>query len=346
MSRRVQFVVGLLLALVLLAFFFRQADWAEVAASLRRADYRLVAVSVAASVAGFLLRAVRWKYLVMPLKRVGMGPLINATMIGWAVTALLPGRLGEVVRPVLLGQKEGISKSATVATVVLERLFDMLAILLLLGLYLLAFPLPTGLGAQGTAVMRGLRLSGALAVLALLLMVGLLVGLQVAPHRSERIVQRILGLLPRPLARRLFELLRAFLRGFDSIREPRLVAMSGAWTLVLWGVHTLEYWVLFPAFDIDVPDYAVLPLMVLIVVGVAVPTPAAVGSFHAAAQIGLTTLWAVPNDVAISYAIVSHAVAFVPVTIIGIVLMGREGMSLGQVSEMEVSEEPLEEESL
>jgi len=339
MSRRLQFVLGLLLALVLLAVFFRQADWAEVAASLRRADYRLVGVSVLASVGGFLLRAVRWKYLVMPLKRVSMGPLVSATMIGWAVTALLPGRLGEVVRPVLLGQKEGISKSAALATVVLERLFDMLAILLLLGLYLVAFPLPTGLGAEGNAIMQGLRLSGALAVLALLSMVALLVGLQVAPRRSERVVQRILGLLPRRLAQRLFELLRAFLRGFASMREPRLVAVAGAYTLLLWGVHTLEYWVLFPAFGLEVPAYAVLPLMVLIVVGVAVPTPAAVGSFHAAAQIGLTTLWGVANEVAISYAIVSHAVAFIPVTLIGIALMGREGMSLGQVSEMEAAEE-------
>jgi len=339
MSRRLQFALGLLLAVVLLVVFFRQADWSEVAASLRRADYGLVAVSVAASVAGFLLRAVRWKYLVMPLKTVSMGPLVSATMIGWAVTALLPGRLGEVVRPVLLGQKEDISKSAAVATVVLERLFDMLAILLILGLYLMAFPLPTGLGERGTAVIQGLRISGALAVGALVLIATLLVGLQVAPRRSERVVQRILGLLPLGLARRLFELLRAFVRGFESMREPRLVAWSGAYTAVLWGVHTLEYWVLFPAFGIDIPAYAVLPLMVLIVVGVAVPTPAAVGSFHAAAQIALTTLWGVPNDVAISYAIVSHAVAFVPLTLTGIALMGREGMSLGQDSELEESED-------
>lgn len=339
MSRRLQFLLGLLLAVVLLVFFFRQADWAEVAASLRRADYRLVGVSVVASVAGFLLRAVRWKYLVMPLKPVSMGPLVNATMIGWAVTALLPGRLGEVVRPVLLGQKEGISKSAAVATVVLERIFDMMAILLLLGLYLVAFPPPRRLGAEGMAIVQGLRLSAVLAMLALLLMAALAVGLQVAPRRSERILQRILGLLPKRIGRRLFELLRAFLRGFESMREPRLVAMAGFHTLLLWGVHTLEYWVLFPAFGIEIPGYAVLPLMVLIVVGVAVPTPAAVGSFHAAARIGLATLWDVPNEVAISYAIVSHAVAFVPVTLIGIALMAREGMSFGQVSEMDAPEE-------
>ena len=85
---------------------------------------------------------------------------------------------------------------------------------------------------------------------------------------------------------------------------------------------------LFFAFDIDLPYYAVMPLMVAVVIGAMVPTPAAVGAFHAAALIALGTLWGVPNEQAVSYAIVCHAMAFGPITVIGIALLGREGLSM------------------
>ena len=112
-----------------------------------------------------------------------------------------------------------------------------------------------------------------------------------------------------------------------GLSRRRLWMLVVIHTLVLWaglcGVHLL----LFRAFQLDLPAYAVLPLISVVVVGLVVPLPAAVGSYHSAVLVGLTTLLAVPPDLAAGYAIVSHAVAFVPSTSIGLVLLAREGLT-------------------
>jgi len=129
MSRRVQMLIGAGLAALLLWLFLRGTDLAEIGAELRRADYRWVLVATLLTLFANVQRAWRWRYLLMPIKTVGVGSLTSAIFIGWAFTALLPGRLGEVVRPVLIGRREDISKTAAFATVVLERLFDLLTVL-------------------------------------------------------------------------------------------------------------------------------------------------------------------------------------------------------------------------
>ena len=99
----------------------------------------------------------------------------------------------------------------------------------------------------------------------------------------------------------------------------------------------MTYWIMFAAFGIEAPFYAVLPLIVLVVIGVMVPTPAAVGAFHAMVQLALVTLWGVPNEQAVSYAILTHAMAFVPITAIGLVLLSREGLTVTSLDGLEDS---------
>ncbi|MFQ5745435.1 MAG: lysylphosphatidylglycerol synthase transmembrane domain-containing protein [Acidobacteriota bacterium] len=335
MSRRIQITVGLGLGALFLFLFFRQANFREVGAHLRHANYWLVAAAVALSVLAMVQRAARWHYLLAPLKSIGLGSLVACTMMGWAVTALLPGRLGEVARAILVGRREKVSKTAAFATVVFERFFDLLTILLLLAIYLVFFPLPSALNTEGRSIIAALRLSGLVALAAALAGASVIVGLQRWPQRSEVVVGRILRLMPGRLNARLSPLGRSFLDGFAGMRQLRLLTLIALHSVLLWGTIAASYYLLFRAFRLDVPYYAVLPLIVVIVVGVMVPTPAAVGSFHKAAQIGLATLWRVPNDLAVSYAIISHAVAFLPVTIIGIVLLSREGLSLAAVQRLQ-----------
>ena len=112
-----------------------------------------------------------------------------------------------------------------------------------------------------------------------------------------------------------------------GLSRSRLWVLIVAHTLVLWagvcGVHLL----LFRAFHLALPAYAVFPLISMVVVGLMVPLPAAVGSYHGAVLVGLTALLGVPSDLAAGYAIVSHAIAFVPSTSIGLVLLAREGLT-------------------
>jgi uncharacterized protein (TIRG00374 family) len=320
--------VGAGLAALLLWLFLRELDFRAVFEELRRADYRWVLLAIVLTLLVTVHRAWRWHYLLLPIKSVPLAPLTSTTFMGWAFTALLPGRLGEVARPVLLGRRQDISKTAAFATIVLERLFDLLSVLLILVTYMLFFPLPSALDGEGETIIAGMRASGLAALAGLVVAVLFLTGAQLMPRRTDAFLVRGFGWLPGALGDRLLPFARSFLSGFAGIRNPRLTLAIALHSLLIWLNILVTYYVLLFAFDIELPYYAVMPLIVLVVIGVMVPTPAAVGSFHYAAQVALATLWGVSRDQAASYAIVCHAVVFVPITLVGIVLLSREGLSL------------------
>ena len=237
----------------------------------------------------------------------------------------MPGRLGEIAKPVLLGRREGISKTAAFATVVLERLFDLMCILLMLVAYLLVFPLPSALDSEGAEVLTLMRASGFAALGALVVAVMFMAGAQRWPERTDILLTRVLGFVPGRAGDALVPVARSFLEGFAGLRDPKLLAIIALHSILIWVNVIVTYWIMFLAFDIEAPYYAVLPLLVLVVIGVMVPTPAAVGAFHAAVRIALVTLWGVPNEQAVSYAILTHAMAFVPITVIGLLALLSEG---------------------
>ncbi len=337
MTRRSQFAVGAGLAIVLLWFFLREADLGVVLTELRRADYRWVMLAVALTLLVTVQRGWRWHYLLLPVKNVRMSPLIACTFMGWVFTTLLPGRLGEIAKPVLLGRREGISKTAAFATVVLERLFDLMCILLMLVAYLLVFPLPSALDSEGAEVLTLMRASGFAALGALVVAVMFMAGAQRWPERTDILLTRVLGFVPGRAGDALVPVARCFLEGFAGLRDPKLFAIIAVHSILIWVNVIVTYWIMFLAFDIEAPYYAVLPLLVLVVIGVMVPTPAAVGAFHAAVRIALVTLWAVPNEQAVSYAILTHAMAFVPITVIGLALLSREGLTVTSLEGLEDS---------
>ena len=322
MSRRTQFVVGLLLAVVLVAWFLRQANLPEVASLMRETDLRFVAAACFTVVITSLQRAWRWRQLLAPLGRFAIRDLWVAILMGLAVS-LLPGRLGEVARPMFLAQRAPIAASAGFGSVVLERIFDVIAILLLLAGYLLLAPPPTALSADGAATLQILRSLG-MALLAALVGGGILA---VAAARSASVRRRVDGAVTQFLPARVARIVGSFLAGMSGLRSWAATLQVLVSSIALWGTIVLTYVLLFAAVGIDVPWYGAIPLLTLLVVGAAVPTPAGVGSFHKVAQLGLVGLFGVANDAAVAYAIISHAVAFLFLGAVGLALLVRAGLA-------------------
>ncbi len=322
MSRRTQFVVGVVLAVALVAWFLRRADLSQVAILLRQADLRLVALACLTVAFTSLQRAWRWRQLLSPLGSYAVRDLWAAILMGWSVSVLLPGRLGEVARPVFLSRRAPVAASAGLGSVVLERLFDVVAILTLLAGYLLLAPAPTALTVDGAATMTVLRSAG-MGLLAALA-VGGVVGIAAARNTSirRRVESGVERLLPAAAAR----VLVSFLTGMSGLRSRMAVLRVLLRSVALWATVVLTYVLLFAAVDIAVPWYGAIPLLTLLVVGAAVPTPAGVGAFHKVAQLGLVGLFGVDNDAAVAYAIISHAVAFLPLAAVGLVLLVRGGL--------------------
>lgn len=335
MGRPVRGVLSALAALLLVWWFLRGADLAAVVSQIRQVHLGYLSAAVVLSLTSMVYRAWRWRYLVSPLKLVSLPDLAACVFMGWAVTAMLPGRMGEMARPVLLGHRVGIRKMAVFGTVVLERGLDMLAVLVLLAIYLSVFSRTLSSGSQAEPLVSALRSGGWAIFTGLAALTALVIVVTRLPPEVET---RFGGMLSRRMGRqgeRGWAWLRSFGEGVTGaltsagagMSTHRLRAHVGLHTVGLWilicGVHAL----LFRAFGLDLPFPAVLPLVSMAVVGLAVPVPAAVGSYHSAVQLGLTLLLGIHSDLAAGYAIVSHAVAFLPSGTIGLVLLAREGVS-------------------
>lgn len=325
---RIRTVLVSVLAIALFAWFVRHANLADVWVQVRHARLDLLIAGFGAVVLTYVIRAYRWQYLLQPIGPTRFRTAFRTTVIGFAALGLLPARAGDVLRPYLLARQEGLTVSATLATVVMERVLDLIAVLALLALYVWGLADPARLPGP---LLRPIEVSSALAGAAAVALMILMWVLATHPERIGRLVFRAARVLPHAMADRLAGLARTFSGGFAVAREPRALASALVWSFPLWLAIAAEAWLVTIAFGIDMPFAGTFLLQALLVIGVAVPTPGAVGSYHEAYRIGVTTFFGAPNDAAVAGAIVTHAISYVPVVLTGIVFMAQDGLSLGRL---------------
>jgi uncharacterized protein (TIRG00374 family) len=331
-SLRRQLIVGAFLAIALLLLFFHGIDWRALGQALRGAYLLPLVGVVLVTVAAYVVRAWRWGDLLAPLGHVGLADLFSATMIGFAASLLLP-RSGELLRPWLISRRHPIPTSAGFATIIIERLIDLITVLALFAAYLFALPRPAA--QVDDRFTETLMFGGGAAGLAAIGMLGFLLALHA---NAERVVSGLEGLLaraPRWLAAPLGRLLRTFSGGLAVMRAPAPhLAMIGLQSVALWLLGALGYHLIHAAFAIDLPFHATFLLIAFLVVGEAIPTPGLVGGFHAFYLLALSEVYGVDRATAAAAAITAHLLTNLPVVVIGLALLGREGLSLGRVAEM------------
>ena len=316
----------------LMAYVLRGADLGRVGDAVTSARFDLIGLAVLAMVATYLARAVRWCYLLEPLGRVRLGIALRATVIGFAATAILPGRVGEILRPYLLARREQLSVSAAIGTVVLERLLDLAVILAIFGFAVVVFE-PQG-GVEESGLLPALHAGAAVAAVFALGTLGLACVAATSPASVGRVVARVTAVLPAGLSQRLAQLSHRFSEGLGVMRRPGPLVWALGWTVVIWVSITAGLWFVTVAFGIGMSPAGAGIVLVLIVLGVAVPTPAGVGGYHAAFQVGATTLFGASAESAVGAGLVAHAISFLPVTIVGVILMAYEGVRLAGIGQL------------
>jgi uncharacterized protein (TIRG00374 family) len=332
MRSRLRAALVLLLTIGLLAFFLRGVDFAGVWAETRRADARLLVLGIGVTMTTYALRAFRWQYLLAPIGPTRFSTAFRTTVIGFAASFLLPARPGEILRPYLLAKREQLPPTACFATVILERLLDLVTVLLLFGVFVVLVD-PASLSGDPAMYAR-VKAGGLLAAAASV--AGLVVFFLVAGH-PERLGEwalRIERVLPAKLARVVAGLVETFAQGLAVMRQPGRLLVSLILSFPLWLSIAAGIWVTSRAFHMTFSYLGSFLVMTLLVVGVAMPTPGQIGGFHAMYKIAVMTFFGVPQDAAVGGAIVLHAVSFVPVTLLGLLFMAREGLSLGRMRDM------------
>ena len=326
MRPRVRTVLIFLLTFGLLAFFLSNADMSALWAETRRARPSMLIAALVVTTVTYALRSLRWLYLLAPLGKVHFGIAFRTTVIGFAATFLLPARAGEVIRPYLLARRERLPATAAFATIILERLLDLVTVLGLFAVFVLTVD-PASIPADPQKLAR-VKLGGLIAA------GGGAVALAVAfvaaghPERLGRWALRIERVLPERLARAVAKFVESFTQGLAVMRQPRRLFVSLVLSVPLWMSIAAGIWLTSLAFHITFPYTGSFLVMTILVVGVAMPTPGAIGGFHAAYQIAVQTFFGAPDDSAIGAAILLHAISFLPVTLLGIVFMAREGLTL------------------
>ena len=271
MPSRVRTVLILLLTLGLLWFFFRNADMPRVWAEMRHARAPLLLAAVLVTGLTYVLRALRWQYLLAPIGHTHFGNAFRATVIGFAATFLLPARAGEVIRPYLLARREGLPGTAAFATIILERLLDLVTVLLLFAFFVLtADPASTS---AAPAAMERVKVGGLIAAAGGVAALAVAFAAAGHPERLGRWALRIERVLPARLARIVASFVETFTQGLAVMRQPRRLLVSFALSIPLWMSIAAGIWLTSQAFHITFRYVGSFLVMTILVVGVAMPTP-------------------------------------------------------------------------
>jgi uncharacterized protein (TIRG00374 family) len=285
----------------------------------------LTAAVVLATIA-FPLRLVRWRLLLRDEHGMAYpaGPLWHAIAIGFTANNILPLRAGELIRAYTAARLTSARFTTVISSIAVERIFDGLTVVALLTLALLSPELPAAVKVSGTSVAQLARAAGVISLLALLTAIGVVA----APLTAERVIRRI---LPHAhFADRIIDLIEGVRRGLAVLRSPVRLAGVVVWSLVLWLVNALAFYIGFSAFGIPVSFEGALLLQGLLVLGISIPsTPGFFGPFEAVI-VAVLALYGVPGSLAFSYAISFHITSFVPITLLGLWSMIRtpEGLHI------------------
>lgn len=314
-----------LLAIALFAWFLSRANLAGIAAEIAHARMDLIVWSAVIAAVMPIIRAIRWRYLLDPIGPTRFGPVLRATLIGFAALAVLPARAGDVIRPYLVARTEGLSAPSVFATIVMERALDVIVVLTLLASFVWVFD---GRAILPADMLAPIQASTTLAGGVVIALMAVMWTLATHPERIERLIARTDRLLPRRVAHRLAGLARTFSEGFAVAREPRDLAIALIWSFPLWVSIAIQAWLVTRAFGIVIPLTGSFLIQAMLVIGVAVPTPGAVGSFHEAYRIAVTTFFHAPINAAVSAALVLHAVQLLTSLVPGVIVMAHDGLGV------------------
>lgn len=315
-------ILGILVSAVFLYLAFRKVNPGELAKAFRSADYVFVVPSIVLVMASVLFRSLRWRFLLKPVKRIAPASLFSATVIGLTANNLLPARLGEFVRAYAIGNKENISKSSSLATIVVERIFDGFTLLLFLAVIAVfrAREFPPWL--RSSAYIAFVFYIGALALLVLL---------KTRTPLALRIVTAIARPLPGRIRERIIHLLGSFTEGLRILHSAGDVLAAGFLSLLVWLPYVLLIHLLLGSFGITLPVHVSFLLLVAMGIGVMIPSaPGYIGTIQFVC-VAVLAAFSVPGDQALSFSILYHVCTFLPVTATGLVYLLVEGISLADI---------------
>lgn len=322
-------VFGIVISLVFMYLAFRKVDMSQMMESFRRADYWYIVPAVLIMFVSYWLRSFRWRYLMRPVKTIGTRRLFSSLLIGYMANSFLPAHLGEFVRAYTIGKKEDLPSSTVMASILIERIIDVLSLLAVMGLTVLVFPFPDWV-----------KKSGFLFFAAALVLLACLVLLRIHRDKSLALIGKLTKPLPETIREKLLHVVRSLADGIEPLTKRNHYLKVFVLTALIWACYALSFWFVFHAFSFVVkyslPWTASLVLLVLTTIGILVPSsPGYIGVYHFLCQAGLGFFGVVPGE-ALSYAFVMHGINFFPIIAVGGALALMNNLSIKNMNKAEM----------
>jgi len=325
--KRWQFWFGILISAIFLYLVLRKIDFAQLWQVLKAANYWWLIPGVMVYFVALWARSWRWHYLLRPLKAIPTTSMFPIVTMGYAGNNIFPARAGEVVRAVILKRKQGVPISASLATIIVERVFDGIVMLAFVFVNLAELTRLTNVSIDIAGIKFGIR---EIAIWGSVAFFGALAVFLVAamfPKPTDHLVTWLVErLAPARIREKTLGISRRFLGGLESLRSPIDVLMVFVTSVIIWLLETVKYWFVMHAFRFSVSFFALMLMNGVVNLATTIPSaPGYLGTFDLPG-IAVLQAYNISREVAASYTFVLHFALWFPVTAVGLYYMFREGI--------------------
>ena len=345
-KKNIIFILSIIVSIVCSWLFVRKIEWSLLKNALKEANYWYVIPTLILTLLVYVVRALRWQGLLSHIKRVSVLNLLSITSIGFMANNILPARVGEVLRPFILYKKEYIKFSTSFATVIVERIFDMLGLIIFTVAVIALLPHPAHhnsvvqLSANETHTVKESIIPslkkwievfaavGVLTIASLFLIV-------IKPDFFKKVLSKLCFFLPHKLKDKILVLYDSFVHGLKILENKTQTVWVMALSLVIWVLGGAEIYLLGFSFHMHLPFMGACLVAICLALAVALPqAPGYIGVFHIAVLKSLD-IFGIQTTAAQSYAIVLWAISILPSTLMGFFFLWREGIAFREVVKLE-----------
>ena len=324
--RTLTYVISGLVTVVFLYVAFRGIDLDLLFISIKSANYWWMLIVVILLMISHFFRAWRWRYMLNPIKRdIGMRNLFSSVLVGYLMNNMLP-RAGELVRPYAIGRLESIPKSAALGTIVVERIMDTVSFLILVAIVPLVYNGPL------YETFPWLKQTSTTISIAVFIFIVLVTLLMARRDWTDSLLRLLSKMLPANMSQKLERIAHSFLDGFLFLKEPQHFFVITLLSVVIWFLYILMLYVAFFAFNLQsqLGFGSAIVLQAISSIGFAIPTPGGTGTYHFFASQTLSRLFQIPEETALSYATVTHAVTFIGGTLAGLYYLIHDHIKISE----------------
>lgn len=313
-------ILGILISAILVYLSIRGIKLQDILNDLEKIKLSYVLFFIFLAFLMQWLRSYRWGVILQPLEKIDQMSLFSVTSVGFLAIAAIPARLGELARPYLISRRSTVKMSSALGTILVERVFDGFSVLSIAVIVILLIDLPSFM-IQSSIIF----------FLIALLMLCCIVFLILRREKALKIINKLLGILPGKLANKVDDLIHSFIDGFQIITDVKLLMYLFFLSALIWLVDVAAIYMLFLSFGFTLPVMASFVLMIILIIGIAIPTaPGYIGNWHFSCVLGLSLFGLAKAD-ALSFAVVYHFLSMLLVAVLGVLFLPFNKFSISDM---------------